>query len=254
MNAAGRCRRARHRGDRDGDRDGRRGRADPRRRAGRVRADRRRRHVETLTPGARAPAGPGRGWSRPTWRSWPSTSARGSSPGCGSASPRPRAWRSRSASASSGRPASTSSRRGRRAAGHRGLVLACVDARRGEVFAAVRELDAGGVVVAEPVAPGLFAPADLVAALGGSGRRTGAGRGRRRRGATPACSRPCPASRSGARPVLPAPGGAARPGAGAPRGGRSAGRAGARRSPVHARGGRNGATSPGRSGPEAVPS
>ena len=54
-------------------------------------------------------------------------------------------------------------------AGRRGLVLACVDARRGEVFAAVRELDAAGAVVAEPVAPGLFAPPDLVGALGGLG-------------------------------------------------------------------------------------
>ncbi len=51
-------------------------------------------------------------------------------------------------------------------AGHRGLVLACVDARRGEVFAAVREVDAVGVVTAEPIAPGLFTPAALVARLG----------------------------------------------------------------------------------------
>jgi len=50
-------------------------------------------------------------------------------------------------------------------AGHRGLVLACVDARRAEVFAAVRQLDVDGTVVAEPIAPGLFAPADLVVAL-----------------------------------------------------------------------------------------
>ncbi len=54
-------------------------------------------------------------------------------------------------------------------AGGRGLVLACVDARRGEVFAAVRELDAAGAVGAEPVAPGLFAPSDLADALGGLG-------------------------------------------------------------------------------------
>jgi len=52
-------------------------------------------------------------------------------------------------------------------AGHRGLVLACVDARRGEVFATVREVGGDGVVTAEPVAPGLFAPTDLVAALSG---------------------------------------------------------------------------------------
>ncbi len=50
-------------------------------------------------------------------------------------------------------------------AGHRGLVLPCVDARRGEVFAAVYELGDDGAVVAEPIAPGLYAPADLVAAL-----------------------------------------------------------------------------------------
>jgi tRNA threonylcarbamoyladenosine biosynthesis protein TsaB len=49
--------------------------------------------------------------------------------------------------------------------GHRGLVLACVDARRAEVFAAVRQLDDEGTVVAEPIGPGLFSPADLVGAL-----------------------------------------------------------------------------------------
>ena len=37
-------------------------------------------------------------------------------------------------------------------AGRRGLVLACVDARRGEVFAAVHEVDVAGAVPAEPVA------------------------------------------------------------------------------------------------------
>ena len=52
-------------------------------------------------------------------------------------------------------------------AGHRGLVLACVDARRGEVFATVREIDSADGVAAERIAPGLFAPADLVVALGG---------------------------------------------------------------------------------------
>ena len=50
-------------------------------------------------------------------------------------------------------------------AGHRGLVLACVDARRAEVFAALHRLDEDGAVVATPIAPGLFAPADLVVAL-----------------------------------------------------------------------------------------
>jgi tRNA threonylcarbamoyladenosine biosynthesis protein TsaB len=47
-------------------------------------------------------------------------------------------------------------------AGHHGLVLSCVDARRGEVFALVRDLDAG----AERVAPGLFTPDELAAVLG----------------------------------------------------------------------------------------
>ncbi len=53
------------------------------------------------------------------------------------------------------------------AAGHRGLVLACVDARRGEVFATVRGIDATGAVAAEHIPPGLFGPADLAAAVGG---------------------------------------------------------------------------------------
>ena len=50
-------------------------------------------------------------------------------------------------------------------AGHRGLVLACVDARRAEVFAGVRELDDAGAVIGEPIPPGLFTPADLLRAL-----------------------------------------------------------------------------------------
>ncbi len=54
---------------------------------------------------------------------------------------------------------------GASAAGHRGLVLACVDARRAEVFAAVHRLDADGSVAATPIALALFAPADLVLAL-----------------------------------------------------------------------------------------
>ena len=44
-------------------------------------------------------------------------------------------------------------------------MLACVDARRGEVFAVARELDQHGRTVAEPLAPALWAPGDLVAAL-----------------------------------------------------------------------------------------
>jgi tRNA threonylcarbamoyladenosine biosynthesis protein TsaB len=51
--------------------------------------------------------------------------------------------------------------------GHRGLVVACVDARRGEVFASVSRLGGDGAPQAELVAPGLFTPADLVDALGG---------------------------------------------------------------------------------------
>jgi tRNA threonylcarbamoyladenosine biosynthesis protein TsaB len=49
--------------------------------------------------------------------------------------------------------------------GHRGLVLACVDARRGEVFASLRHLDEHGATVAEPIAPTLFAPPDLAATI-----------------------------------------------------------------------------------------
>ncbi len=55
------------------------------------------------------------------------------------------------------------------AAGLRGLVLACVDARRGEVFAAVHEVRASGVVPGAQLGPGLFAPGDLVDALGAFG-------------------------------------------------------------------------------------
>jgi len=58
---------------------------------------------------------------------------------------------------------------GAAAAGHHGLVLACVDARRGEVFASLRELDHSGATVAERVPPGLFAPADLAVVLRGLG-------------------------------------------------------------------------------------
>jgi tRNA threonylcarbamoyladenosine biosynthesis protein TsaB len=51
-------------------------------------------------------------------------------------------------------------------AGHRGLVLACVDARRGEVFAAVRQLDDAGETAAEPLPPALWAPGDLATTIG----------------------------------------------------------------------------------------
>jgi tRNA threonylcarbamoyladenosine biosynthesis protein TsaB len=54
----------------------------------------------------------------------------------------------------------------------RGIVVACVDARRGEVFASASELDASGSVKAEVVAAGLFTPADLAEALRGLGGGT----------------------------------------------------------------------------------
>jgi tRNA threonylcarbamoyladenosine biosynthesis protein TsaB len=55
---------------------------------------------------------------------------------------------------------------GAAASGLRGLVLACVDARRGEVFATVHDVGAAGVDPEARLAPGLFAPDGLVAALG----------------------------------------------------------------------------------------
>jgi tRNA threonylcarbamoyladenosine biosynthesis protein TsaB len=54
-------------------------------------------------------------------------------------------------------------------AGHRGLVLACVDARRGEVFASAGRIHADGEPPSQLVAPGLFAPATLVESLRGLG-------------------------------------------------------------------------------------
>ncbi len=55
---------------------------------------------------------------------------------------------------------------GAAAAGLRGLVLACVDARRGEVFAAVHDVGPAGAVAAQRLGVGLFTPADLATALG----------------------------------------------------------------------------------------
>ncbi len=49
--------------------------------------------------------------------------------------------------------------------GHRGLVLSCVDARRGEVFAAVHHIESRRTTT-ERMAPGLFSPATLAEALG----------------------------------------------------------------------------------------
>ena len=51
------------------------------------------------------------------------------------------------------------------AAGHGGLVLACVDARRAEVFAAVGEGPGGTQAGWTGVGPGLFAPDELATAL-----------------------------------------------------------------------------------------
>ncbi len=55
---------------------------------------------------------------------------------------------------------------GAAAAGLRGLVLACVDARRGEVFAAAHEVGPPGTVPLQRLGPGLFTPSQLAAALG----------------------------------------------------------------------------------------
>jgi len=49
--------------------------------------------------------------------------------------------------------------------GHKGYVLAAVDARRGEVFASVRELCAGHEETQDVIASGLFAPEELAEAL-----------------------------------------------------------------------------------------
>jgi tRNA threonylcarbamoyladenosine biosynthesis protein TsaB len=58
-------------------------------------------------------------------------------------------------------------------AGHRGTILAAVDARRGEVFATVRELSQeGGSIGAELIPLGLLTPDDLVTALAQLGGRS----------------------------------------------------------------------------------
>ena len=49
--------------------------------------------------------------------------------------------------------------------GHRGHVLSAVDARRSEVFAALREVDGEGNDATEIIAPRLFAPGELASAL-----------------------------------------------------------------------------------------
>ena len=116
----------------------------------------------------------------------------------------------------------------------RGIVLSCVDARRGEVFASASELNASGAVTAELVAAGLFTPSQLAEVLGSLGGRPvhasrgrgaalcrGLGRRRRRR-------------RGSARPVVPPAGHAARLGPRADGRGATASRPRVRRSPLSA--------------------
>ena len=123
-------------GHRDGDRDGRRRRADARRRAGRVRADRPPPPRRDAHARARAPAGPGRAWSRRTSALVAVDVGPGLFTGLrvGVA-----AAKGLAQSLGIGVVGATSLdilTAGAAGAGHRGLVLACVDARRGEVFAA----------------------------------------------------------------------------------------------------------------------
>jgi tRNA threonylcarbamoyladenosine biosynthesis protein TsaB len=54
-------------------------------------------------------------------------------------------------------------------AGLRGVVLSCIDARRGEVFASAREVGASGAEASEVVPAGLFAPTQLAETLGALG-------------------------------------------------------------------------------------
>ena len=156
-------------------------------------------------------------WPRPTSASWPSTSARGSSPGCASVSPRPRALAQSLGIGVIGVTSLDILTAGAAATGHRGLVLACVDARRGEVFAAVRDDRRRGRGRRGARRP---RPVHAGGPGGGAGRtRRGAGARRRRRRAALRRRpwRPCPASDPWPSPVVPAPGGPARPGPGAPR-------------------------------------
>ena len=66
--------------------------------------------------------------------------------------------------------------------GHTGHLLAAVDARRGEVFACVRELRAGETPAEDVIAAGLFAPEELAEALSmlGGVRIVGVGDGAQR--------------------------------------------------------------------------
>ena len=66
--------------------------------------------------------------------------------------------------------------------GHTGHLLAAVDARRGEVFASVRELRAGSAPAEDVIGAGLFSPEELAAALSelGGVRIVGVGDGAQR--------------------------------------------------------------------------
>ena len=66
--------------------------------------------------------------------------------------------------------------------GHAGHLLAAVDARRGEVFACVRELRAGPSPAEDVIGAGLFSPEELAAALSelGGVRIVGVGDGAQR--------------------------------------------------------------------------
>jgi tRNA threonylcarbamoyladenosine biosynthesis protein TsaB len=66
--------------------------------------------------------------------------------------------------------------------GHTGLVMAAVDARRGEVFACVRELHADGAPAEDVIGGGLFSPEELAVAVSGLGgvRIVGVGDGAQR--------------------------------------------------------------------------
>ncbi len=116
----------------------------------------------------------------------------------------------------------------------RGIVLSCVDARRGEVFASASELNASGTVTAELVTPGLFTPSQLAEVLGSLGGRPvhAVGDGALRYAEILSrCRRP---RRGSALPVVPPAGDADRPGPRADGRGATAGRPGVRRSPLSA--------------------
>ncbi len=126
---------------------------------------------------------------------------------------------------------------GAAAAGLRGLVLSCVDARRGEVFAAVHEVDVAGprrALHEVRLGVGLFSPEDLATALGEfAGEPVHAvGDGALRYADV---LRADPRGRpGGAGPGLPSTGGAARLGQCTDHCGGTASRARRGRSPVHA--------------------